>query len=299
MSVPAEIVARPAPPPDARPRRPPAIHPCIAYPDLYPDVGPPLGAGLIRGNACALLMGVIHARLLDLGLARDSFAVGIDVYVYADQRRASPDVCVYLHLNPARGNAGAFHVDFDGPPALVIEVLSKSTWEKDMGLGDTLEDKKRFYREISVVEYWIYDPETRRKDGGGLLEGFRLAEGGYARIAPQAGYWYSDVLQAYWGIGAPFQAGPRAYASLRLRKPGASGWYPIAEELEGANTELGKANTELKETNTELKETNTELEEANAKLKAEVQDRAGYIAWLEAQLRTRDGQNPKPSAPVV
>ena len=277
MPVPTEIVARPAPPPDARPRRPPAIHPCIAYPDLYPETGPPLGAGLIRGNACALLMGFVRARLLDLGLARDSFAVGLDVYVYADQRRASPDVCAYLHLNPARGNVDAFHVDFDGPPALVIEVLSKSTWEKDVGLGDTLEDKKRFYREIGVVEYWIYDPEKRRKDGGGMLEGFRLTEGGYARIAPQAGCWYSDVLQAYWGIGAPFRAGPWAYASLRLRKPGTSDWYPLAEELEGANTEL---------------------EETNAKLKAEVQDRAGYIAWLEAQLRTRDGQNPKPSVLV-
>ena len=271
---------------------PSAVHPCRAYPDLYPEAGPPLGTDLIRGNACARLMGVIRARLFDLGLARDSLAVGLDVYVYADQRRASPDVCAYLHLNPARGNAGAFHVDFDGPPVPVIEVLSQSTWEKDMGLGDTLEDKKRFYREIGVVEYWIYDPETRRKDGGGLLEGFRLSEGGYARIAPQAGYWYSDVLQAHWGIGAPFQADPFAYASLRLRKPGASGWYPIAEELEGANTELGKANTELEETS-------AELEEANAKLKAVVQDQAGYIAWLEAQLRTRDGQHPKPSAPVA
>ena len=89
MPVPAVAVARPVPPLDARPRRPPAIHPCIAYPDLYPEAGPPLGAGLIHGNACALLGGFVRARLLDLGLARDSFAVGLDVYVYADQRRAS------------------------------------------------------------------------------------------------------------------------------------------------------------------------------------------------------------------
>ena len=292
MPVPAVAVARPAPPLDARPRRPPAIHPCIAYPDLYPEAGPPLGAGLIHGNACALLMGFVRARLLDLSQTRDSFAVGVDVYVYADQRRASPDVCAYLHLNPARNNVGAFHVDFDGPPALVIEVLSKSTWEKDVGLGDTLEDKKRFYREIGVCEYWIYDPEARRKDGGGILEGFRLADGDYARIAPQAGRWYSDVLQTHWGIGASFQAGPFAYDSLRLWKPGASDWYPIAEEAE-------EANAELQEANAELQEANTELEDTNVQLKAEVQDQAGYIAWLEAQLRTRDGQNPKPSAPVV
>ena len=265
------------PPP---PRRPPAIHPCRAYPDLYPEAGPPMGAGLIHGNACALLVGFVRARLLDLGLARDSFAVGRNVYVYAYQRRASPDVCAYLHLDPARGNVGAFHVDFDGPPALVIEVLSRSTREKDVGLGDTLEDKKRFYADIGAVEYWIYDPETRRKDGGGILEGFRLAAGDYVRIAPQAGRWYSDVLQTHWdgraphvrparrwysdvlqthwGIGMPFQAGPWTYAPLRLRKPGTLGWYPIAEELE----------------------------EINAKLK-------------KAQLGTRDGQNPKPSALVA
>ena len=292
MPVPAEVVAWPAPPLEARPRRPPAIHPCIEYPDLYPEAGPPMGAGLIHGNACALLVGFVRARLLDLDLAQDSFAVGLDVYVYADQRRASPDVCAYLHLDPARGNVGAFHVDFDGPPALVIEVLSRSTWEKDVGLGNTLEDKKRFYADIGVVEYWIYDPETRRQDGGGILEGFRLAEGDYVRIVPQAGRWYSDVLQTHWGIGMPFQAGSRTYAPLRLRKPDAPDWYPIAEELEETNTELEKANTELEKAN-------TELEGTNAKLQAEVQDQAGYIAWLEAQLRTRDGQNPKPSAPVA
>ena len=70
-------------------------------------------------------------------------------------------------------------------------------------------------------------------------------------------------------------------------------------ELEEANTGLKEANVELEEANTGLKEANTELEETNVQLKAEVQDQAGYIAWLEAQLRTRDGQNPKPSAPVA
>ena len=61
------------------------------------------------------------------------------VYAYADRRRASPDVCAGLHLNPARSHAGAFHVDFDGPLALVIAALSQSTREKDVGLGDTAE----------------------------------------------------------------------------------------------------------------------------------------------------------------
>ena len=56
-----------------------------------------------------------------------------------------------------------------------------------------------------------------------------------------------------------------------MRKPGAADGYPIVEELE----------------------------ETNAQLKAEVQELAGYIAWLETQWRTRDGRHPKPSAPVA
>ena len=68
-------------------------------------------------------------------------------------QRAAPDVFVYLNIWTDRGSIGTFHVVLDGPPDLVIEILSRSTWTKDIGVGDTLATKKRFYQTIDVSEY--------------------------------------------------------------------------------------------------------------------------------------------------
>ena len=57
----------------------------------------------------------------------------------------------------------------DGPPLLVIEILSPSTSKQDRGV------KARRYAELGVPHYWIADPDTRRFHCHRLVDGtFRL-----------------------------------------------------------------------------------------------------------------------------
>lgn len=65
------------------------------------------------------------------------------------------------------------HAKIDGAPDLVVEILSPSTSSNDTAL------KKHLYERMSVGEYWIADPDSRR------LEQFRLVDGRY-RLEPPA-----------------------------------------------------------------------------------------------------------------
>jgi len=53
----------------------------------------------------------------------------------------------------------------EGPPLLVVEILSPSTMRVDRGV------KARRYAELGVEHYWIVDPERRRLECHRLVEG--------------------------------------------------------------------------------------------------------------------------------
>jgi Uma2 family endonuclease len=63
----------------------------------------------------------------------------------------------------------------DGPPLLIVEILSPSTSQRDGGV------KARRYAELGVEHYWITDPETHRLECHRLIDGafrmIRAAEG--------------------------------------------------------------------------------------------------------------------------
>lgn len=63
----------------------------------------------------------------------------------------------------------------EGPPLLVVEILSPSTERHDRGV------KSRRYAELGVRHYWIVDPERRR------VECHRLAGSVYERVAGAEG----------------------------------------------------------------------------------------------------------------
>ena len=63
-------------------------------------------------------------------------------------------------------------------PALVLEVLSESTSEKD------LEDKKHTYETLGIDEYWLFDPIGELAPTP--LTGYRLCAEHYARVRPNA-----------------------------------------------------------------------------------------------------------------
>ena len=151
------------------------MHPSAVCPDGYPDEVPPLGAGLIHAYAGMFLHDFVRRRVAALYPERRT-ATAFDVPLYRGPHNyVAPAVYVYLRQPLERGDAATYHVEYDGSPDLVIEIISVATWRKDIGLGrhTELKDKKDFYRQIGVAEYWIYDPEGRRGDKTCLFEGFR------------------------------------------------------------------------------------------------------------------------------
>ena len=63
----------------------------------------------------------------------------------------------------------------EGPPLLVVEILSPSTRKQDRGV------KAQRYAESGVEHYWIVDPESKR------FECHRLAGGAFRLIADAGG----------------------------------------------------------------------------------------------------------------
>ena len=91
--------------------------------------------------------------------------------ILSDSTIVQPDL-VYLdptraHLVSARG--------IEGPPTLVIEILSPSTTNIDRST------KHQLYLRFEIPHYWIVDPEAR------TVEAYGLAEGRYTLLARVAG----------------------------------------------------------------------------------------------------------------
>jgi Uma2 family endonuclease len=83
--------------------------------------------------------------------------------ILTDHDIAEPDLLVVA--DPAQVSDRAI----EGPPLLVVEILSPSTRSRDRGV------KARRYAELGVPHYWIVDPEARRLECNVLEAGsYRL-----------------------------------------------------------------------------------------------------------------------------
>lgn len=102
---------------------------------------------LLRSHVDALRLGEVLLSPVDCILS-DTTVVQPDL-VYLDPTRA--------HLVSERG--------IEGPPTLVIEILSPPTTAIDRNM------KRRLYAHYGIPYYWIVDPEA------GTLEAYGLAEG--------------------------------------------------------------------------------------------------------------------------
>lgn len=103
-------------------------------------------------------------------------------------------------------------------PDLVLEVLSKRTWRKDVY------DKPGLYAALGVREYWLFDAYGVRRDGGEPIQALRLSASGDwfpAATARTAGALVSEVL----GLEVLIQEG-----ELRFREPGSDDVLPDAVE---------------------------------------------------------------------
>ncbi len=79
------------------------------------------------------------------------FNAPIDVQL-SDFDIVQPDLVVLLNDSPARITS----VKIEGPPDLLIEILSPSTSKNDLTL------KRSLYQQSGVREYWIVDPKACR-----------------------------------------------------------------------------------------------------------------------------------------
>ena len=202
----------------------------------YPSGRPPMPAGSVHGYVARQAVSVIGRHLRARGQADFSVEEKVNLYLRAGLA-VVPDVFLYLR-HPARkpAGAGAYVVSRDKAPDLVLEILSASTWRRDVPHADdeeTVAHKRALYEACGVEEYWIYDPEASRPAPAARLEGFRLRDGVYAALAPDAaGRRFSAVLGAAWSLAPPAFLKKDRYLPLRLQDPRTGTWYPTIEELD-------------------------------------------------------------------
>jgi hypothetical protein len=113
--------------------------------------------------------------------------------------RPSPDVMVHLTAGPAPREEMSLRAD--GLPALVIEVVSKSTWRYDQ---DLVHGKAWGYLALGIPELLLFDPSGEFLDPP--CQGWRLEEG-----TPQP--WRPDAEGRFHSaLGVTFQV-----EGMRLR----------------------------------------------------------------------------------
>lgn len=87
------------------------------------------------------------------------FVSPVDV-VLTPRRVVQPDV---LFIEKARLNIVGSHIA--GAPALVMEVISAGSWQRDRI------QKKALYEQAGVAEYWIIDPDAAAIEVFALIKG--------------------------------------------------------------------------------------------------------------------------------
>lgn len=107
-----------------------------------------------------------------------------------------PDVFVYRRPFDIRRTS--LSLRRDGPPLLIVEVLSESTSDSDL---DMERGKGYSYARGGVAEYLVLDPGGEYLPGGAQGLGWRLADGTYAPWEPDAaGRWVSGQIEVAVGF---------------------------------------------------------------------------------------------------
>ena len=124
-------------------------------------------------------------------------------------------------------------------PAVIIEIVSESTWQKD------ITTKFALYQRLGVGEYFVYDPE--RDYLPEPLMAFYLENGEYRRIEPEGGRVFSPALNLELVDDG---------MTLRLFNHETIEFLPTARELAVKNKIAQQEIEKLREENARLKQQN-------------------------------------------
>ena len=91
--------------------------------------------------------------------------------ILSDTTVVEPDL---VYVESARSSLVSVR-GIEGPPTLVVEILSRSTMQIDRGA------KLQLYARHEIPHYWIVDPDERR------IEAYALTEGAFRMVAHLAG----------------------------------------------------------------------------------------------------------------
>lgn len=156
--------------------------------------------------------------------------------------RTQPDVFVYPHAIDAK--RGSMALTLDGPPVLIIEVLSESTYASDIDLN---EGKGYSYARAGVREYMALDPTREYLPAG--IQAWRLADGVYQPWEPDAaGLWRSAQIAVAIGVEGTLAAVYTLDGRRMLREG------EVAAELELRDETLARQEAEIERLQRRLRE---------------------------------------------
>jgi Uma2 family endonuclease len=168
-------------------------------------------------------------------------------------------------------------------PEFVVELTSPSTRHVDLG------KKFRIYQDdLKVLEYFLFDPLDEYLDP--VLQGYRLVDGEYRRIEPEAGRLPSEVLGLHLEADGIL---------LRLFDP-ATGQRLLnrLERLEREKAARRESDAKLKTTRARLRRKDVALQEKDAALQekdAALLESQGETERLRREIEAlRAAQKPKP-----
>ena len=162
---------------------------------------------------------------------RDVYVSG-NIFVYYEPRNlsmtVSPDILVAFGVE--RRKRRSYRTWEEGKaPDFVLEVLSPSTWQRDL-------DKRKTYARLGVREYFVFDPTGEHIEPA--LQGYRLDWG---RYEPMAGL------------------GPLA---VRSRVLGLDLWVDSERDLRMRDAETGENLRSAEESEAKWREAQAQLEES-------------------------------------
>ncbi|MBA2278697.1 MAG: Uma2 family endonuclease [Chloroflexia bacterium] len=113
--------------------------------------------------------------------------LGIFYYAPVDVRLSPHDVVQPDLLFIRQDRLDIYHErgDVQGPPDLVVEIISPSSEKTDPG------EKMALYAAAGIPEYWPVNPATRR------FQGFVLRERHYVEVAAVAGRYRSTIIDGF------------------------------------------------------------------------------------------------------